>query len=225
LSAEFSETDGQALVELLAQDGDTELALCSSAAHIGCIFGTNEMPYPLPALLRIGEGRALKIKLSNLINDVNVLRLCVRSGQDANVASVDKPSADAMRQRLTYPFFCVPDGGCVALTPLQQVDITLTLDGDADFRLKQISGLSDGAYRINIIDANSGEGIVLGPSDTTYRIDSGMMVGTRTYPWRLRVPRTFMAGQKLILSLEDVSGQANTVWLALAGEKIVRGAQ
>ncbi len=224
-----SSQSGQALIQLETNDGERDLALCKSPVHIATIFGVNARgfePYRLPETLLVSEMRRLKITVTNLATDANVIRFAMNATRDRNLAPDPKDALAKAKEtdktRLTYPYFYTGDKGAFVMAPNETREESITIDSSYDFRLCQISGLSDGPYSLNIYDAETGESLINALGDTSYNVASTLLVGDGSYPLRFHVPRIIRAASKLIVRITNLSETANTIYLTLGGINLAR---
>jgi hypothetical protein len=209
-------------------DGQKSIALTSGSLHSGAFVGNGLNPYPFPVPLFIDDLRRLDVFLTDISGNTNTVRLALRSSQWKFV----QPDTDgALRaqteipNRLAYPFFYCLDGGQLGvgqagLGALANAQATITILPSHDFQLFQISGVSTGAFNIDVVDANTGESILNQPGDQHIQQDSGLFVGTNFFPFRFNKGRLFRRGQKLLVNLTDTSNATNNIDLVFGGKAI-----
>lgn len=214
------DSTGACLVKLSTFDGKDTIDICSSGIHSGTIFGSGAKPYPLPEVLYIDELRRIDASIQDISGAANTVRLNMQGYQ--SMYPVQDPDGEIrkdkeVKNRLVLPFFYTFDGGGFAMTALQAVSQAIEVHADHNFQLFQISGVSTGTFTLDIVNGNTGESLFNAPGDQHYQIDSGLVVGSANFPFRLHTPRLFKRNQKIIINMTDTSGVGNTVFLTLAG--------
>lgn len=225
--ASLAAAPGLFRIQLRIFDGNKSVPLTSGALHSSAFVGSGLNPYPFPVPLFINDLRRLDVFLTDIsANGTNTIRLAFRSSQ-WKFLQLDPDGKEREQQeipnRLAYPFFYCLDGGQfgigqTALGALANGQATITILPNHDFQLLQISGLSTGAFTIDIVDANTGESILNAPGDNHIAQDSGLIVGTNFFPFRLNIGRVFKRGQKLLVNLTDTSGNPNNIDLVFGGK-------
>ncbi len=221
-----SENPTPALLELFVNDGRGDIPLQSSGVKMDTIAGDGINPYRLCETLFINELQDLKARITNLSEESLTVRFAAMGGRN------DYPSLDASgklalirateKNRLTYPFFYVPDDSKISLAANGASESSIALDLDYDFELFQLSAVSSGTYTINVRDSNTGEPLILAPQDGTYEIDSRLLFGTGKFPMKYHCKHLFRAGQKIIINVTDTSGEDNTIYPTFAGRKVAQ---
>lgn len=214
------DSTGSCLVKLQTFDGKDSIDICSCGIHSGTIFGSGRQPYPLPEVLYIDELRRIDASIQDISGAQNTVRLNLRGYQ--STYPVDDPNGDLrkdkeVKNRLSIPFFYTFDGGQIALTALGVSNQAIEVRAEHNFQLFQISGVSTGAFTLDIVNGNTGESLFNAPGDQHYQIDSGLVVGNANFPFRLHTPRLFKRNQKIIINMTDTSNAPNTIFLTLAG--------
>ena len=77
-----------------------------------------------------------------------------------------------------------------------------------------------GSFLINIADQATGESIFDAPLGVSIPLSSGLVIGSAAFPVRFHEPRFFEVGAKLVVTLTDVSGAANVLYLTLGGRAL-----
>jgi len=212
--------------QLRVFDGQKSMQITSGALHSGAFVGTGLNPYPFPVPLFINDLRRLDVFLTDISNASNTIRLALRASQwkflQQDPDGVEREQQE-IPNRLAYPFFyCLDAGqfgvGQTALLGNANGQATITILPSHDFQLFQISGVSTGAFTIDVVDANTGESILNAPGDNHIAQDSALVVGTNLFPFRLNVGRIFKRGQKLLVNLTDTSGNPNNIDLVFGGK-------
>lgn len=205
-------------------DGQKTIPLTSGGLHSGAFCGTGLNPYPFPEALLVNEMRRIDVMLTDISGANQNVKLALRGSQwkyptpDPTGELRDQAS---IPNRLAYPMFYCTDGGQIQLAGNAAIEATVTILTSHDFFLQQISGVSTGAFSINIQDANSGESIYNQPGDANASQDSALLVGTNIFPFSM-VGRMFKSGQKLIVKLTDTSGNPNNIDLVFGGKACAR---
>lgn len=209
-------------VQIYMQDGTSPRKLMNAPCHIDTIFGTGGQEYPLPEALYIDENSSMTIAFTDLSgagSNVQVAMQCAKYGKlqsDPTLTRIKQRLKS--RQYLSMPFFQTFDQGSVALTALQNTQIEMLIGADYHFLISQISFVSTGTFSLNIIDETKGESIINAPSNTNYAIPSLLLCGTNQYPYRFTQPILVQSQQRLLFTLQDTSGAANTIWITLGGQ-------
>jgi hypothetical protein len=229
-----------ATVLLQIQDGQGTRALMNGAAHIDTIFG-NFLPgnkaYPLAEALYVDEQRKILISATDLsqappagsppvavTNNIRpnfiAERLLTRVYDPTTKKARDRMDK---RQYLSMPYFYVLDNGFSKLAANGTNTETISLGQDSHFELFQLTAVATGglgSFLINIVDQATGESVFDAPQGVSFPVSSGLVVGNASFPVRLHEPRFFEVGGKLVVTLTDVSGNPNTVYLTLGGRAL-----
>jgi hypothetical protein len=222
-----------ATVLLQIQDGQGMRPLMNGAAHVDTIFG-NYLPgnkgYPLAEALYMDEQRQLLFSVTDLANisgvTNNLRPLLTTQRLLSRIFDKDTSKARARmdkRQYLSMPYFYVLDNGFSTLAPGGTNVETISIGQDAHFELFQLTAVATGglgSFLINIVEQDTGESIFDAPQGVSFPVSSGLVVGSASFPVRLHEPRFFEMRTKLLVTLTDVSGNANVVYLTLGGRAL-----
>lgn len=229
-----------ATVFLQIQDGQGMRPLMNGAAHIDTIFGnydfgTNPLSkgYPLAEALYIDEQRKILVSATDLANvtapnpATNNIRIAMTSQRLlSRIYDADISRARAKmekRQYMSMPYFYVLDNGFSTLAAGGTNVETISIGQDSHFELFQLSAVATGglgSFLINITNQDTGESLFDAPLGVSFPLSSGLVVGSAAFPMRLHEPRFFEVRSKLIVTLVDVSGAPNTVFLTLGGRML-----
>jgi hypothetical protein len=216
-----------ARVFLQIQDGGQMRGLMNAACHIDTIFGnylSGNKSYPLPEALYIDETRALHAIITDISGVQNNVRLVAETQRmltripDHNLTR----ARDRMekRQYLSMPYFYALDNAFTVLAGGGTNTESITISRDHHFELFQITAVSTGEFSMNIINQTVGESLIDAPQGTNYALSSRLLTGSASFPFRFHEPRFLELGSKLIVTLTDLSGAPNTVYLTLGGRAI-----
>jgi hypothetical protein len=212
------------LCQLIVEDGQTSRTLMNVQQHVDNIFGDAGRPYFLPETLMIDELRALNASFLDLSGSANSIWVAAHAARYLQIQN--DPRLSMMRRRmetrqyLSLPYFYGFDNTYAQLTASAAQDQVITIANDHHFEIHTIQAVATGPFTLNIVDVAQKESIISGPSGVDFEIDSGLICGTAQYPFKLHEPRMIFSGQKLVVSLTDLSGQANTIFLTLGGRAI-----
>jgi hypothetical protein len=92
---------------------------------------------------------------------------------------------------------------------------TITVDNDADFRIRWLTSSQTGLYSVEIKDLYAG-----GAPWMPIPINAENFTGTGQLPWVLPKPYPVYKGSSLQAKFNDRSGAPNTIQLCLVGYKI-----
>lgn len=211
-------------VKFLVAEGDRQRYICNTAVHSSTVFGSGQLPYPLPEPLFIDELRQLFLEVSDVSGSANTLYPVAHASR-ATSEMVD-PALTLSRKRqedkqfLSVPYFYTFDNGAVTLSANQSVEKEITIGPEAHFWLRQLSYASTGRFSLDIIDANKGESIISAPQGVHYNLPADLILGSGNYPWTFSEPIFVMTKQQLVVKLTDLSGASNTVYLTLGGRAL-----
>jgi hypothetical protein len=215
---------GVCLVLLEVNDGQNVLALMNSPVHIDTIFGTGLNPYYLPASIVVEENKPLSVTFTDLSLSANEAMICCRTHRYLN------PQADPLRtisaelervkQRIMGTYFYTFQGGRVVLGAGASTEVAITLDKERHFQWFTLSGVSTGTYTLDIRDGLTGESVFDAPEGVSYQLPNTLVVGSASFPWRLRSPRLFQKANKIVVRLTDTSAAPNTIYLTFGGRFI-----
>jgi hypothetical protein len=199
---------------LKIQDGAGVRDLMNAPCHVDTIFGNGGQLYPLPEGLYVDESRALTVVFTN----IDTTPLPVRN--KARIAAIgskytklyNDPYLARIKQRmkqkqyLSIPYFYTLEDTTVQLGPLGSAQREIAIGVDHHFEIHQISWVSDGPFALDIVDLTKGESIINAPSGTHYQIPNTLMCGIGQEPFRFHEPILIFAEQRLLLTLQDLSG-------------------
>ena len=220
-----AERTGVARVMIQLEDGRSITSMMNRAVHIDTIFGSYGgallKSYPLPESLYLEENRSLSITFTDISGALNTIRPALLGSKYKQWYR--DPTLERMRRRmdtkqyLIRPFFYTFTDGPQAVGAGATVTVPIEISNDHHFKLFQISGVSTGAYRIDFVNAVTGESIIFGPANEHYGIDNGLIVGTAQFPFRFHEPILLEAGTRVNVVLTDISAAPNVVDLTLGG--------
>lgn len=219
-----AQKSGAALVNLQIQDGQSGRSLQKSGVHIDTIMGSGQQPFILPEELYIPEGRAVRMTFKDLTGSPNTIRPVFLAKRAL------KPQADGAlalakqrmerREYISMPYFFGLDGTSIVLTSGSSGQDTISIGNDAHFECMGINVSSTGAFTFDIIDVATGESIIDGFNSSNFQQANANIAGTANFPFRFMVPRFFYKNQKLIVTVTDLSGSGNTIYLTLIGRLV-----
>lgn len=230
LGAVRDTTHGAVTVRLFGRDGSQAFMCMNAPIHIDNMFGPGGNMYPLPEGLYLDETRAASVIFTDLTGAGTLARIVACGAKytqlqgDPSLSRIKERLKDS--QSLSIPYWYTLNDGPAVLTPLQTAQFVIEIFGDHNFDIHQFSAVSTGQFCINIVRLTNGESIINAPRGTnnlgagssiTYPIPSVMLMGTNQYPYRLHEPALVFAGERLLVTLIDTSGSANTIYLALGG--------
>jgi hypothetical protein len=221
LSADY---DGACLCSLIMQDGNSSRALMNRKTHVANMFGSAGRPYKLPETLIIDELRQLIAEFTDISGSANSIAPALHTAHYLQIQN--DPRLSMIRQRmesrqyLSLPYFYNLDSGYAVLTALQSAAFQMSIGTDHHFAIHTITATSTGAFRINIVDVARSESIIYGQAGVDYPVNSALICGDAQYPFKFHEPRLIFSGQKLNITLEDLSNQANTIYLTLGGQAV-----
>lgn len=215
------------LVQLMYQDGSNVINLTRSWCHIDTIFGPGGLTYPLPAALFLDEGRSLAVTFREPDTDGDTLGRISIAGVKYSKIYPD-PDLIRVRKRLkngqceSLPYFYPLDSQSVSIPAFSEVTREVQIDAAHHFLLHQIGRKSTGEFSINIIDMSKGESIINGPSGSNFEVPDQFLCGlsgsSEGYPYKFEEPIMFYAGQKIQVTMTNLTASANQVYLAFGGE-------
>ncbi len=209
-------------VRLYMRDGSQQIQVSNVPLHIDTVFGPGGQMYPLPEGLYVDEDRAMSATFTNLDADNPTNSRIAIVGAKYNQLRQD-PSLQRVKERLkAAEFLSAPqwyglNDGSAPLTAFQTRQFVIEINGGSNFELHQLSAVSDGDFLINIVDMAKGESIINAPRNGNYPVPASLFVGSGSYPYRFHEPIIVFGGQNLLVTLVDVSGDDNTVYLTLGG--------
>lgn len=212
------------LVRLMMRDGSGVNPLNNTPCLLSTVAGVGGKMYPLPEAIYIDEDRALVAVFKNLDGDPTEARLCFVGAKYTHLRQ--DPMLARVRERLknsqfiSTPYWYAFDGGSVALTACQTVQAEIEIANDHNFEIHQFAYSSKGAFNIDIVDESKGESLINAPRGTHYQLPASLFCGNGQYPYRLHEPVMVFSGQRLLVTLTDTSGSANTVYLTLGGKAV-----
>lgn len=216
---------GVARVMIQLEDGRTITSMMNRSVHVDTIFGSYGgpllKPYPLPESLYLEENRSLSITFTDVSGAPNTIRPALLGTKYKHWQR--DPSLERMRKRmdskqyLIRPFFYTFTQGPVAVGAGATVTVPIEISNDHHFKLFQLSGVSTGAYNLDLVNAITGESIIFGPANEHYAVDSALIVGTGQFPFKFHEPILLEAGTRLNVVLTDTSAAPNVVDLTLGG--------
>lgn len=116
-------------------------------------------------------------------------------------------------------FFTYPFQG--TLTALQvQANQRVVINGDAPFRIKLLTRVATGPFRIRLFDSVNHYYSSSGEGGTNDRVRDTCLFGDGTLPFILVPHIVIPAGGYIGFDLEDVSNANNTIHLAFHGAKV-----
>lgn len=223
---------GPALVLLQLQDGPNVRSLMNQPIHVDTIFG-NYTPgnpggksYPLPEALYLDETHNLAATFFDLSGAQNLVNPSLETQRFLTrrvMADINKiRNREQQRQYLTLPYWYTFDAGFSALAAgVGNLNTeVITIGPDHHFELMQLSAVSDGEFRLNIVDLVTGESLIDAPQGQNYGISSNLITGTGSFPFRFHEPRFFEVKTKIQITIENRIAGANTVRLTLGGRAL-----
>ncbi len=232
LGAVRDASHGEVNVQLQVKDGANVVNLMqNNPVHIDTICGQRGKMYPLPEALYIDENRSLVATYTDLTNlSAGTLARIMGVGAKYTQLQLD-PGLQRIKERLeisqflSMPQFYTLDIGAVTLgasssgqSPSNQFEVTIS--DNANFELHQFSYVSTERFALNIIDITKNESIINSPKGGNYEIPAALFCGSGQFPFRLHEPVMIFAGQRLLVTMSDLSGAANTVHLTLGGKAV-----
>jgi hypothetical protein len=215
---------GACLAQLIVEDGQTQRVLMNVQQHIDNIFGDGGRPYFLPETLIIDELRSLNAAFLDISGSANAVWPAAHAARYMQIQ--DDPRLVMMRRRmearqyLSLPYFYGFDNTFKTLTGSGTGTEIITIANDHHFEIHTIQCQSTDAFKLNIVDVAAAESIISGPSGVDYQIINDLICGNAQYPFKLHEPRMIFAGQKLVVSMTELSGSSNTIYLTLGGRAI-----
>jgi hypothetical protein len=219
------------LVFLQVQDGPQIRSLMNAACHIDAIFGNygvGARPYYLPEALMMDENRAILCSITDISGAINNVRLTLEAMRlltreyDHTLSKIRNRMEN--RQYLTLPYFYTLDNGfsLVAAAPAVNTE-TITIGQDHHFEIFQITAIASSgpnSFKLNIVNADTGEPLVDAPLGVTQNLSSGLIVGNASFPVRFHEPRFVELRSKLVVTLENLAAVPNTIRLVLGGRAL-----
>ncbi len=215
------DTHGNVLVRLRMRDGSQQVNISNVPLHINTIAGSGGEMYPLPEGLYIDEDRAMTAEFTDLTGSGTNARICLVGAKYTQLQA--DPSLARVKERLkaseflSSPQFYGINDGKASLTAYQTAQYTIQVQGGQNFDIHQLSKVSTGDFLINIVDMAKGESIINAPRNGNYPLPSTLFFGDGSYPYRFHEPILTFGGQTLLVTLVDVSGSANDIYITLGG--------
>jgi hypothetical protein len=215
---------GACLAQLIVEDGQTQRVLMNVQQHIDNIFGDGGRPYYLPETLIVDELRALNAAFLDISGSANAVWPVAHAARYLQIQN--DPRLVMMRRRmesrqyLSLPYFYGLDNTFKTLSAGGTANEVITIANDHHFEIHTIQIQSSDSFKLNIVDVAQKESIISGPSGVDYEVEYSLISGNGQYPFKLHEPRMIFAGQKLVVSMTELSGKSNTVYLTLGGRAI-----
>ncbi len=213
------------LVRLYTRDGNQPVMLSNVPIHIATMFGRGGNMYRLPEALYVDEDRGLAVVFTNLDGgNAAATRICAVGAKYAKLQA--DPSLKRVKQRLkdsqfdSMPYWYGMDQVKAVQTAYQSTQYQVTIDGSHNFEIFQFSYSSTGTFSLDIVDLTKNESIIQAPRGTHYEIPNLLLCGNGKHPYRLSEPVIIFGGQRLLVSITDTSGSANTIYLTLGGRAL-----
>jgi hypothetical protein len=222
-------------MRLSSPNGTDSGDLMNTWIHRDCITGSQGQPYPLPEGLYSDEGRAVLMTAQDIsaensyVNSGNGVQFSMMAAKYSQLQN--DPTLSRVKQRMqAKQFMSLPgwytfDQGVVTLDALSYQEAVISISDQHNFEIHQLSyafGPSvNGAVSVNIVDLAKGESIINAPRGSNYMIPHTLLFGQNGYPYRYPEPITVMAGQKLLVQVQETAGNASTpFYLALGGKQV-----
>jgi len=220
------------LVFLQVQDGPQIRALMNAACHIDTIFGNygvGARPYYLPEALMLDENRAVLCSVTDISGATNVVQLNLETMRlltreyDHTLSKIRNRMEN--RQYLTLPYFYTLDNGFSTLAAVLGATNTetITIGQDHHFEIFQITAVASqgpDSFKMNIVNADTGEPLIDAPLGVTQNLSSGLIVGNASFPVRFHEPRFVELRSKLVVTLENKVAAVNVIRLVLGGRAL-----
>lgn len=220
------------LVFLQVQDGPQIRALMNAACHIDAIFGNygvGARPYYLPEALMLDENRAVLCSVTDISGATNTVQLNLETMRlltreyDHTLSKIRNRMEN--RQYLTLPYFYTLDNGFSTLAALVGATNleTITIGQDHHFEIFQITAVASqgpDSFKLNIVNADTGEPLIDAPLGTSQNLSSGLIVGNASFPVRFHEPRFVELRSKLVVTLENKVAAVNVIRLVLGGRAL-----
>lgn len=232
LGAVRDATHGAVTVQLQTKDGANVTNLMqNNPVHIDTVCGTGGQMYPLPEALYLDENRAMVATFTDLTGLTGgTLARIMAVGAKYSQLQLD-PGLQRIKERLeisqflSMPSWYTLDSGAVTLTPLSSGNsasnqFQITISDNANFEIHQLSYVSTGPFSLNIVDLTKNESIINAPKGVNYGIPANNFCGSGKYPFRFHEPIMIFAGQRLLVTMNELSGASNTIYLTLGGKSV-----
>jgi hypothetical protein len=195
--------------------------------HSSLIVGSAQRPFQLPEsyFFNVGDSqRNLRCRIRDISGAQNVVRLSLH-GRRFYHKDADPDVAMEMRKffqsgEKPYSYFLVPleSDPVTGAPPVLPANGTLTLsmqsDAGADTELVKWMSISTGAFSVNIFDRSKNKFLM---NDF---IPNNDIFGNAEFPFILADSFLLERQKYLLFYLKDLSGSANTVYLAAAGRRL-----
>lgn len=218
LAAQYT---GAARITISVPDGKQLAQLMNAPIHIQTIFGSAAQPYILPEALYLHDRNGFSISYSDISGSANVIRLNFISAQytkqlyDTRIERIQ--GRMRLRERETYPYWYTFNNSFATLAGNGSATESIRINNTGHFLLTHISGLSTGAYSLDILDATKGASILDDSGFSSYQVPNELFVANGNFPYRFEQGLFFEAGSKITIPMTDLSGSENQVNLTLGG--------
>lgn len=192
--------------------------LMNAPCHIKTIFGTAQLPAIIEEPLTLFYREKMEVTLRKITAGTTTARInaggvayCPNSVEQQAFIKERIKKWEVRRQNV-FPFWYTISPAPVVLTALQQLNFDIKIG--AHFEAFKMAFVSTGEFGFQISDTRSGRVLSNG------FISSAAGLGNATFPWVFDRPYLIPEGQRLRITLVDISNAGNTIWLALQGRKI-----
>lgn len=213
LSAQYA--DERMLVTIL--DDVRKRPITGRPCYLPTIFGNGLRPAVLPESIFLDKRESLIMNFTDLSGDVNNIRPVIHGQRIYTDKARDKQLDSYVERRLVraryiMPYFCPLDTN-PAIAGNASQDVYFTQDGTSHFEVKKLTYCSTGAFKFKIKD-EAGEEL------TNDWVHATAGLGTAQYPFITYGPWMIRSGGIVTFTIEDLSGQTNTVYLTLIGRQL-----
>ncbi len=192
---------------------------CNAPVHVRTLFGTGQLPgfiwepWIFPARYNVNMTFADFSGYTHSIRPyLEGVAFAAKEGdQDAWIVALWKKLI--ARMDLTHPFWQTTDAP-IALTGNQVGSQTDLKIGD-NLRLFSMAVVATGDFSITVSDMTRNQLLM------NARIAASAGLGNAQYPTIFKKPWTIPSGSRIRITLDDLSGENNTVYVTFSGRKIL----
>lgn len=213
-------TAGTAAANWLTQFVDRSgRALSNQPCHVRTVFGTAQLPAycrePLVLFSREKAELMLDMIAGTSTGRVNIGGVAYNpTNVEQQKFIIERVAKWEERRKYVWPFWFTTEISPVVLTALQ-TNANFDVRIGEHFEAFSMSFVSTGEFQLAITEVRSGKTLCNGQFDSAGAMDSA------TFPWIFDRPYMIPKGSRLRFTFTDVSGAPNSIFVTIAGRKIV----
>lgn len=212
-----SDDVGACLVELV--DMEAGFRITGRPCHVDTILGDGTNPSLLPESIWLNRRQTLQFRAFDLTGDENAIRPIIHGQRlwldQARDADLTRYAEERMfRRRSVYPYVCPTDEDITLTGAAAATDHYFTQAAIGHFEVFKILYVSTDEFRFKIQD----EG---GRALTEDWVHAYGGMGTARFPFMTYGTWLIEASGKVTFTLQDLSGQDNTIYLTLMGRMLL----